>query len=612
MARTIRVDVDVQGSSDVRKLTVQQFLLVQRMAWHHSFQITYRLAQLEGEGNFSLSESKKLIGKAITITIKEEGKDATNKFEGVITEVSLASMASETEDLVLRGESPTILLDDGIHNRSFTNKTLGQIAEEVARPYAKPLVKTTLSPAYKTTLPYFVQYKESNYHFLRRLAAFYGEWFYYDGTHICLGKPQGGAAVALKYGTNLSDFDLALKLVNANFKLTAYQYLKNEVFQSKAAEANISRTDEYGKFVLDQSRDFDKQANQYPAEVAIGTKEELDQLTARRKKGIAGDSVVARGISDQPDLKVGSVIEVSSAKGAKVGSYLVTTISHSLHAGGYYQNQFEAVPSDLELPPLLAVPQPVCENQPAVVVQNDDPEGLGRVQVRFHWQAAPEKTPWIRVLSTHSGSERGFYFVPEVNEEVLVGFENDNPNCPVVQGSLYHGKASPKKWHDKDNNRKVIRTRSGNEISFNDQAGKEEIRIINKDAGNEIYLSLESEGKIRIKTKGKLEFQAKSISMEAQEGIQIKSGKGTELEAQEVRMKASNGTHIEAQQVQVQASQSFKLEGQQVKIDATTTSITSSAQLEIDGGGQSSLKSKMLQIDGGALASVKAGLIKLN
>src|SRR5690606_33960359 len=98
--------------------------------------------------------------------------------------------------------------------------------------------------------------------------------------------------------------------------------------------------------------------------------------------------------------------------------------------------------------------------------ENHDPEELGRVRVQFQWQKANgDKTPWIRVAASGAGGGYGYFFVPEKGDQVFVGLEHNNPDKPYVVGGLYHGKAKPKGVSDKDNNKKVIQTKSGNIIS---------------------------------------------------------------------------------------------------------------------------------------------------
>jgi uncharacterized protein involved in type VI secretion and phage assembly len=242
--------------------------------------------------------------------------------------------------------------------------------------------------------------------------------------------------------------------------------------------------------------------------------------------------VVLQGVSDCPDVKIGTTIKLSGwlandGKESDYGQFLITNIVHTVNGVGYYESKFEAIPASVETPPPYPyLHNPLAELQPAEVLDNYDPDGLGRVVVQCCWQKPrEEKTPWIRVTSPHAGGSHGSFFIPEIGDQVLVGFEQHNPNQPYVIGSLYHEKARPQgvKDPDKLNNKKVIRTKSGNQIFFSDKEGEEEIRIQN--GCNILVMSLSKDNKITITTKGNLELSGKTILLSSQEDIKIKAGR---------------------------------------------------------------------------------------
>ncbi len=127
---------------------------------------------------------------------------------------------------------------------------------------------------------------------------------------------------------------------------------------------------------------------------------------------------------------------------------------------------------------------------PAIVTNNQDPEGLGRVKVSFPWLSDENETDWVRVATLMAGPERGSFFLPEVGDEVLVAFEHGDINAPYVIGMLWNGQQKPPETNsDGKNNVRKIRSRSGHEIVFDDDdtAKKEKIEIHTK-AGHRIVL----------------------------------------------------------------------------------------------------------------------------
>ena len=115
---------------------------------------------------------------------------------------------------------------------------------------------------------------------------------------------------------------------------------------------------------------------------------------------------------------------------------------------------------------------------PAIVSNLKDPETLGRVKVTFPWLAKESETDWVRVLSFYAGSDRGVFFPPEVGDEVLVIYQKGNVNAPYVIGSLWSSKAKPPEENaDGKNNIKMIKTRGGHTITFNDDSEDKKIEL---------------------------------------------------------------------------------------------------------------------------------------
>jgi len=119
---------------------------------------------------------------------------------------------------------------------------------------------------------------------------------------------------------------------------------------------------------------------------------------------------------------------------------------------------------------------PKSDTQTAIVVENTDPDGMARIQVQFPWQKPTgETTPFIRVVTPHGGGDKGFHFIPEIGEEVLVGFEGGNAERPYMMGSLYNGSGKAEGFKSDANDIKAMQSRSGNKMVFNDAAGSVQI-----------------------------------------------------------------------------------------------------------------------------------------
>jgi len=124
----------------------------------------------------------------------------------------------------------------------------------------------------------------------------------------------------------------------------------------------------------------------------------------------------------------------------------------------------------------------------AIVTNNQDPENMGRVKLKFPWRNGADESHWARIVTLMAGKDRGCFFVPEVGDEVLVAFEMGNIDHPYVIGSLWNGQdGPPEKNGDGKNNIRKIKSRSGHEIIFDDKDGKEKVTLQTK-AGHRIVL----------------------------------------------------------------------------------------------------------------------------
>jgi uncharacterized protein involved in type VI secretion and phage assembly len=175
-----------------------------------------------------------------------------------------------------------------------------------------------------------------------------------------------------------------------------------------------------------------------------------------------------------------------------------------------------------------------------VVTNNQDPDNLGRVKVRFPWLSDESESTWARLLTPMAGKERGIYFLPEVDDEVLVAFEHGDMNFPYILGGLWNGKDLPPETNsDGKNNQRIIRSRSGHTIRLDDTEGKEKIEIEDSSQKNQIIIDT-ADNTITIKADADIIIQAGS-------GKLVLSGNGIELKSQaNIAIEASQNMDLKA------------------------------------------------------------------
>ncbi|GAA0873422.1 hypothetical protein GCM10009117_25690 [Gangjinia marincola] len=297
-----------------------------------------------------------------------------------------------------------------------------------------------------------------------------------------------------------------------------------------------------------------------------------------------------KGVSDNPGVSLGQIIKVTG-QGITPGSFRITKVTHTATENGTYLNSFEGIDAAADTYPMTNVmAYPKSNSQVAVVMDNADPDGLGRIKVQFPWQKPQgEVTPWLRVMTPHAGGEKGFHFIPETGEEVLIGFEGGNAERPYVMGALYNGSSNPAGWKTGTNDVKAIRTRSGHTIELNDTKGGEFITITDQ-SGNKILLDTKGSN-ISITAPGNLSLMADTIDIKAKNGITMQSEEASIA----IDAKQDVGMHSKEAKVQISGKQDVDMRSHDatVKLKAkTTANIVGNDKVDILSGNELAMHGK--------------------
>ena len=175
----------------------------------------------------------------------------------------------------------------------------------------------------------------------------------------------------------------------------------------------------------------------------------------------------------------------------------------------------------------------------AIVVDNVDPEQLGRIKVKYPMLPETPESFWARLVMPMAGQERGWMTIPEIDDEVLVSFVRGDINNAIVVGSLYNGVDTPPYANeDEENNLRVFQSRSGHRLTFDDTEGKERIELIlhNEeiqvvwDSANKV-LSVYSGKDIIIEAKDKISMKCTDFQLEASNSVNVKAGSDISIKA---------------------------------------------------------------------------------
>lgn len=195
-----------------------------------------------------------------------------------------------------------------------------------------------------------------------------------------------------------------------------------------------------------------------------------------------------------------------------------------------------------------------------IVTNNQDPEGMGRVKVKFPWRENQDESDWARVCTLMAGKDRGSFFLPEVDDEVLVAFGQGNLEEPYIVGMLWNGKDQPPETNsDGKNNIRKFKSRSGHELIFDDNSEQKQEKVeIHTKAGHTIQLD-DSSGQEKITIKDKSGSNSVIIDS-VQNSISIESGAQLKIKSQQIEIESGAMLTIKANGV-------LTLQGTMVKIN---------------------------------------------
>ena len=474
----------------IGKKTLSSFIslqIEQNIGKHHRFQMS---VELESGGNryvHNISEnSKKWLGESIVVKAAN-----TPIFVGVVTNVQLHREGSDFGCIIVSGYSATYRMETAHSCFSWNDTTIGNVVKKLC---AEAKVQLELNPEFKETKDFICQYEESDFDFIRRLAYQYQEWMYFDGTKLIFGKPRKLAdPIRLEYGTTLSSLDIGLQTLARSEQVFSYHSGADREMQRMTPDLAYGHDKLAGEAFRASLGMFSKPARQH-ALPRISNETELVNYMGRKQAAETAETHYITAESQVPTLRVGSVVSLYSSFLERVGNiskeslgnFIIIEITHEVSQGSYYKNRFKAIPATIKALPSPKVRMPLAETQMATVLSNADPQGKGRVRVRMNWQTDGMQTGWVRVMTPDGGSSkdvksnRGFVFIPEVGDQVLLGFCHGDPARPYVMGSLFNGTTGG--GGGQGNNCKSLTTRSGCSLKLDDSAGS--VRLHDKGTVN--------------------------------------------------------------------------------------------------------------------------------
>lgn len=542
----------------------------------------------------------KQLGEKVSIVMTHTESGEKTEFYGLITDIDAGGFDGNQGYVVLEGGSPTLLLDRDPAMDCYVEQSLNTIVSDVTD---KSGVEVSLSnnPKYGDIIPYVARYKETSYGFLSRLLRSYGEWFYYDGQKLLVGNPEETVESRVAYDIDLTEVTLNASIRDLNNSVYDFDPVENEFHYdyggtpegatlcSKAAE-KCSKPFYPTEATLPSVRPVHsgKDIENYGDTEFHRNYSQLSQIKARSRNCAIrlGELVVARVPKTLPGVTL-----------TDLGRYRVTEITHIVDEDGEYSNTFGGVPGSTPAMPWGDAVMPVAYPEMARVTDQQDPQNLGRVKVQFMWQEMSKgESYWMRVQSPDAGKSdkveknRGFVFIPEIGDLVMVGYEQGNPDRPFVMGSVFYKENSG--GVTGENTLKSITTRSGHTLEFNDDEEGEwgiTVRDIN---GNTVRLNTKDKN-IEITAPETITLTAKNVSINAEENVQIAAKKNVDMTAEadinsaakgNLAQQADGDITISAEgNVGIEATADVNIAGQNTTVDGKVKATVNGAQTLVSG-----------------------------
>lgn len=563
---------------------------------HHTF--TVMVNYLSPNNTFQQTPEKFIgyIGETASISFVHRQTGESYDFEGIITQVEMVGSMGETGGVAIHGTSPTILYENNRTLDSWMDQSLSTIIKEATQEYGK--VNLVSNPKYAAPIPYMAQYNESVFDFMNRLSALYGEWFYYDGTKVYFGKPDRDNTEKIVYDMDLEEVRLVANLVPG--KSARYDYVAQENKQHNAdTPAKPDGMNDLQSIAHSCSEKAYTAKTTSAADPHVTDKAELDEQMRIVKNASGANLLNIKGIGKTCRIRIGEIIDVSFPDRMKLpplGKFRIVGIEHEVRRDGHYSNSFVGVPDGTVHIPVPDVKRPLALPELATVKENNDDKGQGRVKVAFDWQKNGKTTNWVRVQTPNAGvsgavpKNRGWVFVPEVGDQVMVSYEHGNPDRPYVTGSVFHSGSG--KGGDKDNKVKSIITRSGNAIVFDDetgsivitdQTGKQLIMLDGTDAitvmaKKSITLTNEAESVIVMDDKS-IGLQADTIALEGRKSVTLLSGNECMVLSSEKSIISSSGTNIKQE-----AAKDYDVAAKNGTVNGVNLMIEGKGNVTVSGG----------------------------
>jgi phage protein D/phage baseplate assembly protein gpV len=551
----------------------------------------------EAIGNFQLADEVEIDIKALGET------QAVSIFKGEIVSIEPTFAADQTLYLTIRAYDKSHRMLRETRTKAFIDKKDSDIARDIAGDYG---LSSAIDQT-QTVFEHIYQDAQSDMEFLQYRASRIGYEFYVTDGKLYFAKPKTeptGSPVILHYNEQLLSFAVRRNGIDQvdEVEVRGWDVTKKEAIVQSKKTSKTQPENGFGKWGgADTKKEFSA-ARKIQTRVWVQETGDAANVAQGILDDINNAYMEAEGkCHGNPNIGVGTFVEIDEIGDSLAGTYKVTSTRHEYSSNGYvtYFTVEGSRPRSLS-----AVLGPEQKRiwpgvMPAIVTNVMDDKQMARVKVKYPYLSEDVESGWVRVAMLGGGPETGFIFLPEINDEVLVAFENGDFNRPYVIGGLINGVDKVPAELTVEGDRiqsRVLQTRLGHKIILDDGgAGDEMIKIVDS-TGEHFFQMNVTQKKLTISTTGEMVIEAeKDISITSKTG-----NVSIDAKQKSVNIKATQNVSAEAtQNVSIKASSNATMEG------TAGVSIKSTGSTSVEG-------TAGLKLQSAAIAQLQGSLVKIN
>lgn len=528
--------------------------------------------------NFELLDGNPFkIGADVEVSFRDDGR-LVSVSQGVVTSVSSEAGQDSSEQLIVNGLDASFELTLEPKSRTFLKQDGSQIASKIAKEYG--LKAATGAAPFK--YQYLIQHNETDYEFLQRIADENGFRFWVTDKELHFESiPSSRSPVQLEMYEDLLKINLRMTAANRADSAEASFWDEKQKTVITATATSPGKVTYADSNLLTQvekeaSKGF-KKTKLVTGHLPVDEQAKASAIADSRLRYASAGQVILKGEAiGSPKIRAGEKVSIRGAGKTIRGNFLLTSAEHVYGANITYVTRFTA--GEREPAGLVDLLGGTRQSQGnayspwgqilnAVVTNVEDPENYGRVKVKFGTLGKDEESDWARVLAPGAGSKTGFQIMPEVTDEVLVGFEYGDPRRPIVLGGLWNGKDKPpddSKTFFK--NGKVVKrtwkTSQGNSIEFFDGSGAADKKIVITDGGSKATISMTENG-IELKTTG----GKHKVSVDSAGDVEVQSKKNISVSGQKVTVEGKTGLELSGGKIDIKAKGNVTIKGAMIALN---------------------------------------------